>query len=282
MQNVASFQTPRCQGNGHKQRRAAVHELQRGHALYDAHGLPFVIAHAIIAWRDLIKSECLFLDLSQWRVAGAADCATNARGLKNLSANDLANLFPVFLLTNQRVNVRDCGDSFALHFEQRCCDGVGGETMKLLTQIAMIAALDVFDDCKRDRKRGSDSLVKTILLTVLILFVQQNGKKLLLLIPFPVVLRIDTPCTVKIAIAEKCNQTIVLTPAVVDVFLPTWLACNMVEGASPGSTAGNSSARLKCRKRQSGNRASNKCGCNSRGQLPRLVVICPRSETRTK
>ena len=51
---------------------------------------------------------------------------------KICSANDFANSFPVFLLTNQRVNMRDCGDSFALHFEQCRCDGIGGETVKLL------------------------------------------------------------------------------------------------------------------------------------------------------
>ena len=96
--------------------------------------------------------------------------------------------------------------------------------MKLLAQIAMIVALDVFDDSERDRKRRSDSPIKTVLLTVLILFVQQNGKKILLLIPFPVALRIDTPCAVKIAITKKCNQPIVLTPAVIDVFFPAWFA----------------------------------------------------------
>jgi hypothetical protein len=37
--------------------------------------------------------------------------------LNNLSADDFANLFPVFFLANQRVNVWDRRDSFALHFE---------------------------------------------------------------------------------------------------------------------------------------------------------------------
>jgi len=32
MQSVASCQTSRCQGDGHKQTWAAAHELQRGHA----------------------------------------------------------------------------------------------------------------------------------------------------------------------------------------------------------------------------------------------------------
>jgi hypothetical protein len=118
----------------------------------------------------------------------------------------------------------DCRHSFALRFEQCPCDYIGGETVKLLAQIAVIAALDVFDDSKRDRKRPSDSPIKNIPLTVLILFVQQHGKKILLLIPFPVALRIDTPCAVKIAITEKCNQPIVLTPAVIDVFFPTLFA----------------------------------------------------------
>jgi len=96
--------------------------------------------------------------------------------------------------------------------------------VKLLAQIPMIVALDVFDDSERDRKRPSDSPVKEISLTVFNLFVQQNGKEILLLITFPVVLRIDTPCAVKIAITEKCNQPIVLTPAVIDIFFPVWFA----------------------------------------------------------
>src|SRR6266436_2803489 len=91
MQSVASCQTARCQGDGRKHRWTAAHELQRGHALYDVHGLPFVIAHATIAWRDLIKSECLLLDLSQRRVADAAHRAADARSFKNLSANGFAN-----------------------------------------------------------------------------------------------------------------------------------------------------------------------------------------------
>jgi hypothetical protein len=64
-----------------------------------------IVVHVIITWRDFIKSERLFFVFSQRRVADAADSAANARRLKNRSADDLANSLPVFLLTNERVNV---------------------------------------------------------------------------------------------------------------------------------------------------------------------------------
>jgi len=50
-------------------------------------------------------------------VADSAHDTTNASRFKNLSSDNLANSFSVFLLTNQGVNVWDRGDSFALHFK---------------------------------------------------------------------------------------------------------------------------------------------------------------------
>jgi hypothetical protein len=49
------------------------------------------------------------------------------------------------------------------------------------------------------------SPIKNVPLTLLIPFVQQNVKEILLIL-FPVVLRINTPCSVAIAIIEECNQ----------------------------------------------------------------------------
>jgi hypothetical protein len=93
--------------------------------------LPWFV-HAIIAWLDFAEHECLLFVFGQRRVADTAHYATNTRRVENLSADDLANLLSIFFLTNQRVNVWDGGDSFALHFKQRRCDGIDGETLKLL------------------------------------------------------------------------------------------------------------------------------------------------------
>src|SRR5882724_1294197 len=92
-------------------------QFQHGGSLYGSHRFPLVIAHTVITWRSFIKGERLFFVFSQRRVTDTADSTANARGLKNLSANDLANSFPVFLLTNQRVNIWDHRDSLALDFK---------------------------------------------------------------------------------------------------------------------------------------------------------------------
>src|SRR5436305_3961941 len=169
-----------------------------------------------------IDGECLLFIFGQRRVADSGHGATNASNFKNLSADDLANPLPVFLLTNQCVNVWDRDDSFLLHFKQCRCNGISGETVKLLTEIPMIVALDVFDNPKCDRKFCPDSPVKNVPLTGFVLLVQQDVEEILLLIPFPVIFRIDTPFTVEISIAEKRNQRAVFAPAITNIFFPTW------------------------------------------------------------
>src|SRR5260370_20418038 len=132
------------------------------YALASAHGCLFrlVVAHAVIAFA---KSELLFFIFG--RVADAAHSTTNARRLKNLFADDRADSLSIFLLTNQRVNVGDRGDSFALHFEQCRCNGIGGEPVKLVCQGSMIAALDFLRGSETDNKNPPDSPAKTLSLT---------------------------------------------------------------------------------------------------------------------
>src|SRR5207247_5864729 len=92
-------------------------QFQHGGSLCGSLSFPCIVGHAIIAWRTFVESERLLFRFGQRRIADAAHSAANARRLKNLSSNDLANSFPVFMLTNDCVNMRDRGDSFTLHFE---------------------------------------------------------------------------------------------------------------------------------------------------------------------
>jgi hypothetical protein len=75
----------------------------------------------------------------------------------------------------------------------------------------MIVTLDVLGDSERDRERCPHFLVKNVPLTCLVLAVEQNVENVFLLGPLGVVLWIDTPYPVEIAVAKKGNQSIVLT-----------------------------------------------------------------------
>ena len=96
--------------------------------------------------------------------------------------------------------------------------------MKLLAQISMVVALDVFDDSKCDRKICPDSPVKNVPLTGFVFLVEQDAEDDLLFLAFPVVLWIDTPYAVEIAITEKCNQAVVFLPPITHIFFSTWFA----------------------------------------------------------
>ena len=62
--------------------------------------LPIIIAHSFVSGVDLIKSECLLFDFSQWRVADAADIRTDTCSEKNLTAECFANESVVLTPTN--------------------------------------------------------------------------------------------------------------------------------------------------------------------------------------
>src|SRR4029434_8428297 len=86
----------------------------------------------------------------------------------------MQNPLPILFLTDQRIDMRNERNALLLLFEECRSDGFRGKTLKLLGQVPMILALDVFDDSEGDRKVRSDSAVKTVPLTVLVLTVQKN------------------------------------------------------------------------------------------------------------
>ena len=95
--------------------------------------------------------------------------------------------------------------------------------MKLLAQVPMILAFDVFDDPECDRKRRSNSPIKTITLTCIIILVEQDIQDILLFVALVFVFGIGTPFAVEIALAEKHTKTIEFAPAIIDIFLSTYL-----------------------------------------------------------
>jgi len=75
--------------------------------------------------------------------------------------------------------------------------------MKLLTQVSVITAFDVFNYGEGNRKFCFEPQIETIGATLFVFLVQENVEQLFFVGPFGIAVWIDTPTPVEVSLTEN-------------------------------------------------------------------------------